>query len=282
MAIQNPRELHNGQVTESTTEPPRADGQPNTHVQQITRIKDLYVIIPYIKPSDKSFIKAGQNKQYRLKQQYPKAESWYREYTNIDDFKKIWTDLYNAVNAEKKKYNLCEVHLFGHSGQDSLYFLDNALHYSQVKNLEVLNWHKSKGAFVMHTCRSGRHEDNTNKQEKMKKISIAKEFSIYQDTKVIGQMTYANFTSIIRGFESAKNRGHTGVNFGIVDILKADKLVLWGYRSGERVRERYQDDPEYQLLADGQLWPSRGFIKGKALPRNVGREMYEEQDLNYI
>lgn len=289
MAIQNPRELHNGQVTESITEPPRADGQPNTHHQIIKRKKLLYIILYYWGDgaSGKYQMKnSGAFKANRLRYgnfsgfstSPPKDREvkLFEIYQN-KDFQETWTKVYNLANQDN--YTLQEVHIFAHGAHNSLYMYGETFTIDLVKTLETLPFGKT-GALVLHTCRGGRYEDNSENDERdASEKCIARAFAEHLNIKVIGQMTGANFT-IAFSLEDCKY-----CNFEFVRRMLsvgASNAILWGYKMGTEIKRRDGDKPDYQILADGQLWSARVFYGDGREIYSIGKDMFNDSDLKYI
>lgn len=291
MAIQNPREIHNGQVTESTTEPPRADGQPNTHVQVIKRKKLLYIMLYY------NGKEASGGEQCRCAANY-KTERIMRggsfnmfdtdilknvevqqfQIYKIKDFQETWTKVYKLANQDN--YTLQEVHIFAHGGHNVFYLKGENFTYDLVANLEVLPFSKT-GALVLHTCRGGRFEDN-NKDDYGNLTSnqcIARVFSEHLKTKVIGQMTYSLFNPVT-SLGGTKYYNMEYLRRGLT--LGLSNLVLWSYKIGNAPKSAHGDQPDYQALADGQLWTARVFENGNNGLYTYGKDVFNAHDLKYI
>ncbi len=67
-----------------------------------------------------------------------------------------------------------------------------------------------------------------------------------------------------------------------IEWLDKNELVLWGYKSGSKVKKRFEHDKEYLVLSNGQIWPCRKFRNGQQLERTVSNELYNYDDLNFI
>lgn len=289
MAVQNPSARHNDRITNITTLPTKQDGQPNTQQQIIKRKKPLYVVMYYTGKGGAQMQRAANNKAMRLKQadgshptnrDYRVIEQF--DFLLVKDFKTIWTTIYNKTSTPDANYILHEIHIFGHSLPNFLQLRGSAeiIDDAVVKTLEPLNWHPTKGALVLHSCRSGRFEDQDDKKLKLERFCIARSFSTAQQTKVIGQMTYAKF-NVITSLDSVKYYSPM-INHALVDWANVGNIVLWAYKTGNSVQSIHGNTAEYKVLADEQLWPCRVFNKGIDQAYNYGRDQFNEADLTYI
>lgn len=247
--------------------------------QKITRKKDLYVMIPYTKTGETSFTRAAEYKKNRLQKLYSDAEFRVKSFNTTDDFKGIWTEIYNDTTAENAKYNLKEIHYFGHSGHSALYLSNGTYTKDDIGKLEKLSWSEN-GALVFHSCRSSRYEDHEDKTLRDTGDCIARSFSSLQDAKVIGQMMYATYDTADT-VDEMKYRNRSITNKVLVDVWGSNNLVLWGYKAGSSA-DAYEKDEEYKKLSNGQIWPCRGFNKGLVLPRVVHADHFNDLDLTYI
>lgn len=293
MSTQNPTKLHDGKITETTTEPPRADGQPNTHVQVIKRKKLLYIMLYYYGAEaggGQQFKLASGFKSYRLqygdfnildldplKEPIKNREVKQFTFYKIKDFKEAWTKIYDLANQDQ--YYLQEVHLLGHGGHDVLYFKNESFTYELVKTLEVLPF-TDTGALVLHACRSGRYEDNKKDDENnINENCIARAFSTHLKVKVIGQMTFSLFNPVT-SLDGVKYFDYEIARRGLSII--APNLVLWAYRIGNAVKSKHGQESDYNTLSEGQLFPARVFYPDGRTIYNVGKDMFNDSDLKYI
>lgn len=264
--------------TTSTTE-------NNTVEQKITRPINLYVMIPYNRPDQPQFNIAAAFKKDRVDEQLKASktvapyEIWYKPAYKVQEFKDIWMAIAEAVNSGNK-YNLREVHFFGHSDPEGIYFTDGGIGFSVVPQLQVLKW-SPIGTFVLHSCRSGRFEDMKDELDQSEKKCIANVFSDHLQVKVVGQCTYASFHDI----DTLNDVKHRYARFDET----SNKLVLWGYNigltTGASTFGHHWNDSDLWNMAFGQIWPARAFIKGKEQtnpPRIVRAGHYNELDLEYI
>lgn len=299
--------------TIATSQLAKADGKIDVVTVKITRTKPLCVILAYGWHGGKTIMKAANYKKKHLQEKYPTAEINIESVISIADFTAAWTKIYNKTVEKTKggilRYALYEVHFLGHGAPDQLYLKGQGFPAAMVEKLEVLPWHKEHGILVLHACRTGRLTENEKGEKDPNAKCIAQEFSIYQQTKVIGQMVHATFNTehthtIQTGMELIYNREGQLVmqptfrtftenvgfkyrdssleNLIAIDLFREEEVVLWGYKAGSNVDRLYGKDPEYDKLAAMQIWPCQLFINGEKQERVVEVDQFNPLDLEYI
>lgn len=176
---------------------------------------------------------------------------------------------------------MCEIHIFAHSNPDRI-SIKKGEHITAevVESLENLIWNPGKGYLVLHSCRSGRYESDDLDQRSGGEC-IARAFSRHESSAyVIGQMVYASF-NYGPGLEDCKYR-KTVNDYVAIDLFGKQELLLWGYKSGSKVKKRFSNDREYESLVDGQIWPCRKYRNGEKLDRTVTSDVFNYDDLNFV
>lgn len=269
-------------VTKKTSD----SGEPNVIQVAITRPVPYYVMIAYGGHGGAEMLKAAEFKKKRLEMLYPKGKvTEPKIFKSLKEFEKIWTDIFYDICKLNKSgqptYDLHEIHIFAHSNPDRISIRqEEHITAEVVETLENLIWNPEKGHLVLHSCRSGRYEDDDLEKRKSKEC-IARAFSRHEPSAcVIGQMVYASF-NYAPDPEDGKFRATFNDKVAI-DWLGKRELVLWGYRSGGKVEDRYSKDKEYAILYGGQLWPCRKYRNGAELERKVESGKFNDDDLNFI
>jgi len=283
----------NNQVTTASTQPPKEDGGPNEHKQIIKR-KKLYILSYYSKSGEDTFKRAARFKKKRLQEKYSDAVYWVKSFTSVEDFKKVWKEVYQATTGEKALYFLVEFHYFGHSSPHFFYFLGGKFGIEDIPQIEILTFDAQDGALILHSCLSSMYEEqkqNTQylpniKKEQDKKSCIAHSFANYLKVKTIGQVVKANFNTGDTE-DDFKYRSYSWYNKVKVDWVGKENLVLWGYNAGKAVDSKHlgsKETIEHSLLADYQLFPARGFEKdgNETVGRIVQSDVFNALDLKYI
>lgn len=160
----------------------------------------LFVLFAYGGGGAADFLIAAKFKKERLQFKYPDAEiRIIKGFEHPPEFKAEWTKLYNELITPEtaRKYDLWQVHYFGHGGEEYLLFRDNVkLLFNEDDNMERLPWHPHEGIFVLHSCRGAAYEDTLNVTKIKNQICLAKTISEQQKTRCLGQVTYASFTRV--------------------------------------------------------------------------------------
>ena len=277
--------------------------------------KPLFVLFAYEVDGDKSFLYAAEFKKERLQKKYPngKVLPIIGGFKYPSQFKKKWSELYKYLTESDEivnKYSLWEVHYFGHGGPESFYLKpeggikgeNSEIFFNKSDNMARLPWHPNKGIFVLHSCRGAAFEDTEDKNKIANQICLAKTISKKQETRCLGQVTYANFA--IDALEATLNNPENPaitppkiVTTAEQDVIRfkyrypslinsrnesmAKNRVLWGYAFGfstswvkmrinkkkyEQIMERpYPISEELKKLSSiigDQILPCRVFNKG--------------------
>ena len=93
-------------------------------------------------------------------------------------------------------------------------------------------------------------------------------------------MVFASYNSIIHSSEIRYRE--MANDYVEVDILGSKNLVLWGYKSGNKIKKHYSKQEEFSALNDGQIWPCRKFRNGEEYNRHVAPEKFNFDDLTFI
>ncbi|MCX8601621.1 MULTISPECIES: hypothetical protein [unclassified Gilliamella] len=162
----------------------------------------LFVLFAYGGRGAPDFEKAAKHKRSRLLKKYPDAEVRIIEgFLYPNEFKAEWTKLYNELtNSETAcKYALWQVHYFGHGGPDKLSLKGegNDIYFNEKDNMELLPWHPNEGIMVLHSCRGGAYEDLEKEKQRKAQKCLANVISMQQETRCLGQVTYASFAGNI-------------------------------------------------------------------------------------
>ena len=289
----------------------------NVSVKQITikkPPKPLFVLFAYGGSGAESFLLAAEFKKERLRKKYPNAKILpiIKGFKYPSHFKKEWTKLYKELTKPEiaNEYSLWEVHYFGHGAPESLSFKEEGgikganseIFFNKSDNMARLPWHPNKGIFVLHSCRGAAFEDTEDKNKIDNQICLAKTISKQQETRCLGQVTYANFA--IDALEATLNNPENPaitppkiVKTAEQDVIRfkyrypslinienervAKNRVLWGYAFGvstswmkmkknkkkyEQIMERpYPISEELKKLSSiigDQILPCRVFNKG--------------------
>ena len=160
----------------------------------------LFVLFAYGGTGASDFEKAAKHKRLRLLKKYPDAEvRIIKGFLYPNEFKAEWTKLYNELtNSETAyKYALWQVHYFGHGGPDKLNLKGdgNDIYFKKEDNMERLPWHPNEGIMVLHSCRGGAYEDLEEETQRNAQKCLANVISKQQETRCLGQVTYANFAA---------------------------------------------------------------------------------------
>ena len=258
----------------------------------------LFVLFSYGGGGAPDFLRAAEFKKERLEFKYPDAEvRIIKGFEYPPQFKAEWTKLYNELtNPETaNKYALWQVHYFGHGGEDYLNFKvynsNDKIYFNENDNMERLPWHPNEGIFVLHSCRGGAYEDTCNEKKIKNQICLAKTISKLQETRCLGQVTFASFTRVelpsycgsdicydVDQFdgsytEISKKEVYDSINEQIkyksnslknwVDDFRHKPSVLWGYAdlgiwSGHRIKdlkEKYENFVKEKNLDLPRLYP---------------------------
>lgn len=303
-----PQSADNKAETGQTT-PGTSSTKPENVVSQCISEKIPYfMMMAYHNPNkpskSKSFEVAAEFKKKRLEQRYPKAI--------IDhDYKVTYAaDFIRTLNGINEKIKSCpnyllkEIHFFGHSNYDNLYFLGdgNDLTYEKLKELNPLPWDSgySDAALVLHSCRSSRFEDQSKQNDKDSKKCIANALSEHLKARVVGQVTYAT-NNTGKTLSDWKYRNSSLTNSWEIDWFTMNPdIVLWGYAAGTSTEYNYGETEEYQKFvtyktrylrgmrtykvaeSNNQIWPCRAFQPGKTFERIVEKDQFNRFDLIYI
>lgn len=262
------------------------NGEPNVVHVAISRPIRYDVMIAYGGHGGAEMLKAAEFKKKRLESKYPKGEvKGPMIFKSLADFEKIWTAIFYDIcklnKSGQPKYDLCEIHIFAHSNPDRI-SIKKGEHITAevVESLENLIWNPGKGYLVLHSCRSGRYESDDLDQRSGGEC-IARAFSRHESSAyVIGQMVYASF-NYGPGLEDFKYR-KTVNDYVAIDLFGKQELLLWGYKSGSKVKKRFSNDREYESLVDGQIWPCRKYRNGEKLDRTVTSDVFNYDDLNFV
>ncbi|CAK7067838.1 hypothetical protein [Saezia sanguinis] len=269
----------------ATTEGENSDKPDTLVVKCITRKRPYFVMMPYYRADAESktraFVAAANFKKERLQKLYPDARIDVKPVTKADDFKTVWNGINGLLTGPMIGYDLREVHYFGHSDFDNLYLFGDEISYDDVPELQQLPWSAGvgKSAFVLHSCRSSRFEEQNEGNKALKKC-IANAFSESHRVRVIGQVVYAT-NNTGDSVAEWKYRNSSSENKRLIDELKVNNVVLWGYCAGGS-SSGYMTSSEYWNLKSGQIWPCRGFFGGSDLPRTVAKDVFNSFDLTYI
>ncbi|MGY6027432.1 hypothetical protein [Phytobacter sp. AG2a] len=265
----------------------KTEGNENVNIKKvaITRPKRYDIMIAYGGHGGPEMLKAAEFKKKRLQILYPTGViPEPKIFKSRQEFLDIWKKTHEELGERNKsglpKYDLHEIHIFAHSNPDHITIKEGEHIDSEIiKSLEKLDWNQEKGHLVLHSCRSGRHE-NDDKKIRNSKECIARTFSENQKTYVIGQMVYASF-NYGPNPEDWKYRETLNDKIAI-DIFGKQELVLWGYKSGDAVKNRYSKDKEYGVLSGGQIWPCRKYRDGQEIVRTVSSHAFNYDDLTFI
>lgn len=260
--------------------------KPNVKHVAISRPLRYDVMIAYGGHGGEEMKKAAEFKKKRLKAQYPKGVIiGPKIFKSLKEFESIWTEIFFDICKVNKSgqptYDLHEIHIFAHSNPDRISIRKGEHITAEVVNsLENFIWNPEKGYLVLHSCRSGRYESDDLSQRNSSEC-IARAFSRHESTAfVIGQMVYASFNyapnSTDCKFRSTLN------DYLAIDWLNKQEIVLWGYKSGSKIKERFSNDIEYKSLSEGQIWPCRKFRNGEELQRTVASSTFNYDDMNFI
>jgi hypothetical protein len=278
--------INKNNVSIAKTQKENSFGEPNVVHVAISRPVRYDIMIAYGGHGGTEMLKAAEFKKERLEAQYPNGVViGPKIFKSLEDFKRIWTGINHDVNilnkSGRQKYDLHEVHIFAHSNPERI-SIRKGEHITMdvVSSLENLTWNPNKGCLVLHSCRSARYEGDDIDQRSGNEC-IARAFSECQSSAyVIGQMVYASFNYAPKimdlKFRAAIN------DYIAIEWLDKKELVLWGYKSGSKVKKRFGHDKEYLVLIDGQIWPCRKFRNGQQLERTVSNYSYNYDDLNFI
>lgn len=259
--------------------------EPYVHHVIISRTKRYDAMIAYGGHGGAEMLKAAEFKRKRLLEKDPDSViPAPKIFRSQQEFKDIWTSIFNDLQLRNKSgmytYELYEIHIIAHSNSDFI-IIKEGEHITEevVKTLEKLRWHPQNGYLVLHSCRSGRFEDD-DIIERDSKECIARSFSKFHETNVIGQMVFASYNSIIHSSEIRYRE--MANDYVEVDILGSKNLVLWGYKSGNKIKKHYSKQEEFSALNDGQIWPCRKFRNGEEYNRHVAPEKFNFDDLTFI
>jgi len=262
----------------------------------------LFILFSYSgKSGASSFLAAAKFKKKRLERIYPEAEievRIIRDFKIIEEFKTKWIDLYNELEADPK-YQLWEVHYFGHGNHECLSLDDKGknLNFEKEDELPTLPWHPDKGIFVLHSCRGAAYEDSFSQEKLHSQVCLAQRISVLQQTRCLGQVVYANYCALpsqknIIGSDLTDKEHDSFVKYrpnrvnNSLSITFGADAVLWGYalltgstgRKIERNKESYEKAmagsekglyAKYQIYSEveklshlNQIMPCRVFNKG--------------------
>ena len=141
------------------------------------------------------------------------------------------------------------VHYFGHGSHDTLNFQRDAdgvdaLKFTEEDNIPVLPWHPHRGIVVLHSCRGAAFEDYFSDKQVRSQDCIAKRISVYQKSRCLGQVVYANFCQL--PFKHTVSSDPDTIYPPLTDEEK---------EQGMRYRpDRYVNKVQALLGADGVLW----------------------------
>ncbi|MCX8650825.1 hypothetical protein J3U21_10760 [Gilliamella sp. B2776] len=166
----------------------------------------LFVLFAYGGTGASDFKRAAEHKRSRILKKYPNAEvRIIKGFEHPPQFKAEWTKLYNELTNAKTaaKYALWQVHYFGHGSHESLIFRNNKkICFDKEDNIKRLPWHPNEGIFVLHSCRGSAYEDTLDITKIKNQICLAKTISELQETRCLGQVTYANFAGNVDEFSN--------------------------------------------------------------------------------
>ncbi|MCL9674339.1 hypothetical protein [Citrobacter sp. MNAZ 1397] len=272
-------------ISHANTRPMDPNGAVHVHQVKITQTKRYDVMIAYGGHGGAEMLKAAEFKRKRLLEKAPESViPTPKIFRSQQEFKDIWTSIFNDLQLRNKSgmytYELHEIHIFAHSDPDQIRIRDGEhINKTVIQSLEKLRWSPELGHLVLHSCRSGRFE-NDRLTERNSEECIARDFSRCQSAYVIGQMVYASFNY---GPQPQDWKYRATVNDKIaIDVLGMNELVLWGYKSGDAIKDRFSNDVEYKTLFGGQLWPCRKYRNGEKIDRKVAQDQFNDDDLNFI
>lgn len=212
----------------------------------------LFVLFAYGGGGAFGFWGAALHKRERLKIKYPHAEiRVIRGFQYPSQFKSEWTKLYNELTATTCKYALWEIHYFGHGQHDKLNFRESEnIFFNDEENMERLPWHPYQGIFVLHSCRGGAYEDTCDKDQIDEQICLAKAISEQQETRCLGQVTYASYAADLLQFNTDLVNMHVPfpISSPVYETLPEEYVEQFKYRP-----HRYLNLPATKLRS-GALW----------------------------
>ena len=256
----------------TTTSETTSDTDNKTDVI-VKKKQNLRVVIYYAKKDD-NFPKAGKYRLRRLQEAFPEHKGNQTRLFGVNkkaDFMTTWAE----IKTLSEQYLLKRIHIFGHGNQHNIYLNMEKLDLSDIRTLPKLEW-ATDGVMILHTCQSGRDDDEILGQEDGLEIKnptcIAKELSKFQEIRVIGNRIKANFSL-------SKAERELPYDYPSDYYFFVDDVYLWGYKSGSKVEEIHGNDDEYPLVEDNKIWACRQFRKDDELPRDLNNI---ETDLYFI
>ncbi|RUS67392.1 hypothetical protein CUZ56_01337 [Saezia sanguinis] len=293
--------------TGQTTPGTNSTKPENVISQCISEKLPYFVMMAYHDPDkpgkSEAFRVAAEFKKKRLKQIYPKA------IIDVEDKVTHTADFISILNGIGEKIKNCpnyllkEVHFFGHSNFDMLFFHgkgDN-LTYGKLKELNPLPWDNDylDAALVLHSCRSSRFEDQEEDKDIRAEKCIANALSKHLNAKVVGQVTFAT-NNTGKTVNDWKYRNSALKNQWEIDWFTMNpNIVLWAYAAGTSVQATHGNSEEYKKFltyqthyirgvryttseSNNQIWPCRAFQPGRTFERVVEKDKFNRFDLIYI